>query len=170
MNFADYIRDVPDFPKPGIVFKDITPLLQHPKALQEATKALVTMVKTNNIQKVVGIDSRGFIFAPMLASALNVGFVPVRKKGKLPFTTIAASYDLEYGTDQLEIHTDAILPGERVLIHDDVLATGGTAKAVCELVEKLGGEVVHCNFLIHLSFLEGEKQLNNCPFSSLLSY
>jgi len=170
MNFDDYIRDVPDFPEKGVVFKDITPLLKSPEALKASADALFEMVSEHKIQKVVGVDSRGFIFAPMLAERLGAGFVPVRKVGKLPHKTVSESYDLEYGTDTLEIHVDAIEKGENVLVHDDVLATGGTASAVCKLVEQLGGVVVHCNFLIELSFLKGRVKIPNYTISSLLTY
>ncbi|MEX0362600.1 MAG: adenine phosphoribosyltransferase [Allomuricauda sp.] len=170
MDFQAFIRDVEDFPKPGVTFKDITPLLNNPEALNKACESLLSMLEGLSIDKVVGVDSRGFIFAPMLASKLGAGFVPVRKKGKLPYKTFAESYSLEYGVDALEIHTDAISKGEKVLVHDDVLATGGTAKAVCKLVEQLGGEVVQCNFLIELSFLNGAEKLNGYPIKSLLHY
>ncbi|WP_136468457.1 adenine phosphoribosyltransferase [Flagellimonas onchidii] len=170
MDFYAFIRDIENFPKPGVTFKDITPLLNHPNALNEASNALYGFVEGKQIDKVVGVDSRGFIFAPLLASKLNAGFVPVRKKGKLPFKTVSESYELEYGEDILEIHTDAIERGEKVLVHDDVLATGGTAAAVCKLVEKLGGEVVQCNFLIHLTFLNGSHKLNGYEIKSLLEY
>ena len=170
MNFDNFIRDVQDFPEKGIVFKDITPLLKDTEVLNAAADSLYKMVNDNDIHKVVGIDSRGFIFAPLLATKLEAGFVPVRKVGKLPYETVSESYSLEYGTNALEIHVDAIERGERVLVHDDVLATGGTASAVCKLVEQLGGTVVQCNFLIHLSFLSGEKQLNGYQISSLLRY
>lgn len=170
MDFQAFIRDIDDFPKPGVTFKDITPLLKNPEALNNACESLLEAVGGLKIDKVVGVDSRGFIFAPMLASKLNAGFVPVRKKGKLPFGTIAESYQLEYGEDVLEMHIDAIGQGEKVLVHDDVLATGGTASAVCKLVEKLGGEVVQCNFLIQLVFLNGAEKLNGYPIKSLLKY
>ncbi|WP_222984767.1 adenine phosphoribosyltransferase [Flagellimonas meishanensis] len=170
MDFQPFIRDIVDFPKPGVVFKDITPLLQNHKMLLKACDQLLDMVQDQKVDKVVGVDSRGFIFAPLMASRLQAGFVPVRKKGKLPFSTLKASYELEYGQDILEIHTDAIAKGEKVLVHDDVLATGGTAKAVCELVEKLGGEVVQCNFLIHLTYLRGDEKLNGHQIRSLLQY
>ncbi|WP_431122663.1 adenine phosphoribosyltransferase [Flagellimonas flava] len=170
MDFESYIRDIEDFPKPGVTFKDITPLLNNPEALNKACESLLSMLEGLSIDKVVGVDSRGFIFAPMLASKLGAGFVPVRKKGKLPYKTLAEFYSLEYGVDALEIHTDAINKGEKVLVHDDVLATGGTAKAVCKLVEQLGGEVVQCNFLIELSFLNGAEKLNGYPIKSLLHY
>jgi adenine phosphoribosyltransferase len=170
MDFEPYIRDIEDFPKHGVVFKDITPLLKDSNALSKACEILCNMVEDHRIDKVVGVDSRGFIFAPLIASKLNAGFVPVRKKGKLPYKTISESYELEYGDDILEIHTDAILEGEKVLVHDDVLATGGTASAVCKLVERLGGEVIQCNFLIHLTFLNGADKLNGYEIKSLLNY
>ncbi len=170
MDFEPYIRDIENFPKPGVVFKDITPLLKDANALTAACETLCDMIVKHDVDKVVGVDSRGFIFAPLIASKLNAGFVPVRKKGKLPYTTISESYELEYGEDALEIHTDAIQKGEKVLVHDDVLATGGTASAVCKLVEKLGGEVVQCNFLIHLTFLNGSNKLNGYDIKALLEY
>lgn len=170
MDFTAYIRNIEDFPNPGVAFKDITPLLKHPKALSKAGDALCELTKNLSIDKVVGIDSRGFIFAALLAVNHNAGFVPVRKKGKLPFNTLSESYELEYGIANLEIHTDAIKKGERVLVHDDVLATGGTASAVCKLVEKLGGEVVQCNFLIELAFLNGAEKLKDYPVKALLRY
>ncbi len=170
MDFEPYIRDIEDFPKPGVVFKDITPLLKDSKVLVQACETLCDMIGDKGIDKVVGVDSRGFIFAPLIASKLNAGFVPVRKKGKLPYKTFSESYELEYGSDTLEIHTDAIQKGEKVLVHDDVLATGGTANAVCKLVERLGGEVVQCNFLIHLTFLNGADKLNGYDIRALLEY
>ncbi|WP_067032979.1 adenine phosphoribosyltransferase [Allomuricauda sp. CP2A] len=170
MDFAAYVRDIEDFPKPGVIFKDITPLLNNPEALKRACDALSSFTTNMKIDKVVGVDSRGFIFAPMLADRLKAGFVPVRKKGKLPYKTVSEAYELEYGSEILEIHTDAIKKGEKVLIHDDVLATGGTASAVCKLVEKLGGEVVQCNFLIELSFLNGAEKLNGYQIEALLQY
>ena len=168
-NIEKYIRDIKDFPKPGIVFKDITPLLGDAKALQNTTKALLQMIPSN-IDKVVGIEARGFFFGTLLAEHLSAGFVPIRKPGKLPYESFTETYALEYGTDSLSMHTDAIQPGERVLIHDDVLATGGTAEAVIKLVEKAGGEVVMLNFLIELSFLSGRDKLKNYEISSLLTY
>jgi adenine phosphoribosyltransferase len=152
MTLNQYIRDIQDFPKQGIVFKDITPLLANPKAVKECMALLINNLKERNINKVVGAESRGFFFATLLAYELGAGFVPVRKPKKLPFETISASYELEYGMDILEMHTDAIKRGERVLIHDDVLATGGTAKALCDLVERAGGEIVQCNFLMETVF------------------
>ncbi|MFD2585911.1 adenine phosphoribosyltransferase [Croceitalea marina] len=170
MDFKPFIRDVNDFPKTGVIFKDITPLLNDNNALKAACQILFEKVHGQHIDKVVGVDSRGFIFAPLLASKLNAGFVPVRKKGKLPYETLSESYALEYGTDSLEIHADAIKKGEKVLVHDDVLATGGTAEAVCKLVERLGGEIVQCNFLIQLDFLNGAEKLNGYDIKTLLKY
>ncbi len=170
MNFKDYIREVPDFPSKGIVFKDITPLLEDPAAFREAGRALLAFADGMKIDKVVGIESRGFFFAPLLAEHLQAGFIPARKPGKLPRRTSRMEYDLEYGTDTLEIHAESISPGDRVLIHDDVLATGGTARAMCDLVQSLGGEVVQCNFLIELSFLKGRQKLNGFALKSLITY
>lgn len=170
MNIADYIRDIQDFPKEGIGFKDITPLLNDHAAMVEATNQLLALVGNKKIDRVVGMESRGYFFATLLAEKLGAGFVPVRKPGKLPFDTISEAYGLEYGTDILEIHTDSIKPGEKVLIHDDVLATGGTAEAVCKLVERLGGEIVQVNFLMELSFLHGRDKLANYDVKSLISY
>jgi adenine phosphoribosyltransferase len=170
MDFKKYVRDIPDFPKEGITFKDITPLLQDADALAGAGEALFELVKNKKVDKVVGMESRGFIFAPLLATRLNAGFVPVRKRGKLPHQIISETYELEYGTDVLEIHMDSILKGEKVLIHDDVLATGGTAKAVCKLIEKLGGEVVQCNFLLELKFLKGRDKLSGYSVETLIKY
>lgn len=165
-----YIRDIQDFPKEGISFKDITPLLIDPIARKKCLDILVAALKDQAINKVVGVESRGFFFGTLIAQELNAGFVPVRKPNKLPFDTISASYDLEYGTDTLEIHTDAIQPGDRVLIHDDVLATGGTAKAVCELVERLGGTIVQCNFIMELTFLNGRDKLGDRPVFAPVVY
>lgn len=170
MDFKSFIRDVPNFPKDGIIFKDITPLLQSPEMLNKTTEALAQLVNGQKIDKVVGMESRGFIFGPLLASKLNAGFVPIRKPGKLPSTTLSETYDLEYGTDTLEIHTDSIQKGDMVLIHDDVLATGGTASAACKLVEKLGGTIVQCNFLIEITFLEGISKIEDYEAKSLLKY
>ncbi|WP_298487769.1 adenine phosphoribosyltransferase [uncultured Maribacter sp.] len=170
MDLYKYIKDVPDFPKKGIVFKDITPLLSNAEALKFATNSLLKIVENKKIDKVIGVESRGFFFAPLLARELNAGFIPVRKPGKLPSKVAQETYDLEYGTDALEIHEDAISKGDKVLVHDDVLATGGTAEAVCKLVEKLGGEIVQCNFLLELDFLEGNKKLSKYKVTSLLHY
>lgn len=170
MDFKKFIREIPDFPSPGVNFKDITPLLKDAEALQAATNALIDLIEDKNIDKVVGMESRGFFFAPLIAKELNAGFVPVRKNGKLPGDKISNSYDLEYGSDTLEMHIDGISKGDRILVHDDVLATGGTAKAVCEMIEKLGGEVVQCVFLLELDFLKGAEKLKKYPSVSLLNY
>lgn len=170
MSIENYIRDIQDFPKPGIGFKDITPLLAHPEASKKCLQLLLEGLKNQKIDKVVGVESRGFFFGTLLAQELNAGFVPVRKPKKLPFETISATYDLEYGTDTLEIHIDAIQKGEKVLIHDDVLATGGTAKAVCELVEKLGGEIVQLSFIMELTFLNGREKIKQYDIFSPLKY
>ncbi len=169
-DLKNYIRNVKDFPKAGIVFRDITTLLKNPLALKQAIDDLYESVKELKIDKVVGIESRGFIFGGMLAERLNVGFVPVRKPGKLPAETEREFYDLEYGKDSIEIHKDAIQKGDRVLIHDDLLATGGTAKAAINLVEKLGGEVVEVLFLVELSFLKGRDKLKGYNVKALVDY
>jgi len=170
MDLDKYIRNIPDFPRKGIIFRDITPLLQDPIALNETKNSLIRLLKDIEVDKVVGIESRGFFFAPMLAVHLNAGFVPVRKPGKLPFSTINEAYGLEYGHDVLEMHSDAIVEGDKVLVHDDVLATGGTASAVCKIVERLGGEVVLCNFLLEIGSLSGREMLKGYPVTSLLHY
>lgn len=170
MSINKYVRDIQDFPKGGIMFKDITLLLLNPKAIKECLAFLVDSLKGQVVDKVVGAESRGFFFGILQAQELNAGFVPVRKPNKLPYDTISASYDLEYGTDTLEIHSDAIQKGDRVVIHDDVLATGGTAKAMCELVEALGGEIVQLNFLMEISFLKGAEKLPNKNVFAALHY
>lgn len=170
IDLKQYIRDIQDFPKKGVVFKDLTPLLLNAQACEEAINQFVEKIGNTKIDKVVGMESRGFFFAPILAQRLNAGFVPVRKPGKLPFEKISQTYDLEYGTDTLEIHADAIEKGENVLIHDDVLATGGTAQAACKLVERLGGNIVELNFLIELDFLHGREKLEKYAIHSLLKY
>ena len=170
MNLQDYIREIQNFPKEGIGYKDITPLLANPEAMRYAVELFLKQIPEAKIDKVVGIESRGFFFATLLAEKLNAGFIPVRKPGKLPSKTHKETYDLEYGSDSLEIHKDAIKPGERVLIHDDVLATGGTAKATCKLIEKCGGEIVQCNFLVELEFLDGKEKIKNYPVASLIKY
>ncbi len=169
-DLSAHIRDIPDFPKKGIIFKDITTLLKNPEAFREAAEQLYAAVPDKNIDKVVAIESRGFIFGTLLAERLNAGFVPVRKPGKLPAQTLRAEYLLEYGTDTLEIHQDAINPGERVLLHDDLLATGGTARAACQLIEQLGGQVVHISFLLELGFLKGKEKLTDYTVSSIIKY
>ena len=170
MDFKNYIRDIHDFPEKGVTFKDITPLLKDANALQAAAEAMLEMISDVRVDKVVGMESRGFFFAPILASRLNAGFVPVRKVGKLPSDKISKTYLLEYGKDTLEMHADSIQPGENVIIHDDVLATGGTAKATCELVEALGGKVIQCNFLLELLNLKGVAKLNGYQTKSLVSF
>ena len=170
MDLKAYVRDVQDFPEPGVVFKDISPLLKDKKAFDRAIQGLLDLIGDMKVDKVIGIESRGFFFAPLLAARLDAGFVPVRKPGKLPSDTISENYTLEYGSGALEIHADGLEPGDRVLIHDDVLATGGTAAATCQLVEQLGGKVVHCNFLLELAFLQGRSKLETYPLSSLLLY
>ncbi|NND15309.1 MAG: adenine phosphoribosyltransferase [Eudoraea sp.] len=170
IDLKSYIRDVHDFPEPGVLFKDISPLLKDSVAFEYTITALLDLIGNGSFDKVVGIESRGFFFAPLLASRLGAGFVPVRKPGKLPSDTISQNYTLEYGSGALEIHSDGVLPNDKVLIHDDVLATGGTAAAACQLVEKLGATVVHCNFLLELEFLNGIDQLKGHSVSSLLKY
>ncbi len=165
-----YIREVPDFPKPGILFYDITTLLADPKALRMTVDRFVWLFAGQQIDKVIGMESRGFMFAPIVAYNLNAGFVPVRKPGKLPWNTESASYELEYGTDTLEIHADAVKEGERVLIIDDLVATGGTAAATADLVEKLGGTVAGMGFLVELTFLEPRQRLANREVISLIQY
>jgi adenine phosphoribosyltransferase len=165
-----HIREVPDFPKPGILFYDITSLLQHPLALRMTVDRFVWLFAEQRIQKVVGIESRGFMFAPIVAYDLNAGFVPVRKPGKLPAEKVRETYELEYGTDTLEMHRDAILPGEHVLIVDDIVATGGTAAAAARLVESVGGVVAGFGFIIELTFLPGRKKLEGYEVASLIQY
>jgi adenine phosphoribosyltransferase len=164
------VREIPDFPKPGILFYDITTLLKDPKGLMMSINRMSEDFAGQRIDAVVGVEARGFIFAPALAYHVGAGFVPVRKPKKLPAATERVSYDLEYGSDTLEIHTDAIRPGQRVLIADDLLATGGTAAAVVKLIERLGGEVVGLSFVIELSFLNGREKLQGYDVKSLLCY
>jgi adenine phosphoribosyltransferase len=170
MDLAATIRSVPDFPVEGILFYDITTMLKDPAALRESIDRLTNHYRNSGVDMVVGIESRGFIFGIPLAYQLEAGFVPVRKPGKLPAATIAESYALEYGTNSLEIHVDAIEKGQKVLIVDDLLATGGTAKATCNLVEKLGGQVVGLAFAVELTFLNGREKLQNYDVYSLLQY
>lgn len=170
MNLQDYIRTIHDFPNPGIVFKDITPLLNSPEATSACLDQLLAMLGEQKIDKVVGIESRGFFFATLLAYRLGAGFVPIRKQGKLPHTTIKRSYALEYGDDHIEMHIDALKKGDRVLLHDDVLATGGTAKAACELIEDMGGLIVQCNFLMEIEFLNGRSKIANYDVQSVLKF
>ena len=170
MDLRSLIRDVPDFPKKGIVFKDITPLLQNGEALSEALDRLASHFKGRGVTKVIGIESRGYIFAPAIALKLGAGFVPVRKPGKLPWKTASEEYTLEYGSDSLEIHLDALAPGEKVLIVDDLLATGGTAAATLRLVERLRAQIVGAGFLVELTFLEGRSRLGDLDVVSLIQF
>jgi adenine phosphoribosyltransferase len=164
------IRDISDFPRPGIIFKDITPLMADPHALALAVRGLAEYARPLRADCVVAAEARGFLLGPALALELGAGFVLARKPGKLPYETISAEYLLEYGTNQLELHTDAIGRSTRVLVHDDLLATGGTAAALCELVEQLGGEVVGCGFLVELAFLRGRERLAPHDTHALLTY
>ena len=161
---------MPDFPKKGIIFKDITPILKEPQALQFAADELADLIQGAHPDQIVGIESRGFIFSPILAYKLKAGFVPIRKRGKLPAKTIRTSYTLEYGEAELEIHQDAIFQGMKVATVDDLLATGGTSRAAIELVEKLGGEVVAVVFLVELTFLKGREKLAGHKVFSLIQY
>lgn len=170
MDLASFIRDIPDFPKEGIVFKDITPLLADAEALRYAVDQLAEFAVGKKIDLILGAEARGFILGATLAYTLNAGFIPARKPGKLPFNTVGAEYELEYGTDTLEVHEDAISPGTRVMVHDDLLATGGTARAKCDLVEKMGGEVVAVTFVVELEFLNGRDKLEGYDMMSLIHY
>ena len=164
------IRDVPDFPEPGIVFKDIMPLLADPDSLQETVDLLAEWVEPRKPDVILGAEARGFILGAALACRLGCGFVAARRPGKLPWKTVSATYALEYGENSLELHADAIRDGQRVLVHDDVLATGGTAKAICDLAAQLGGEIVGVAFVIELDFLEGRKHLEGYDVESLIHY
>ena len=170
LDFARYIRNVPDFPKKGIGFKDITTLLKEPAVFNQAVDAIAENFTNKKVDKIVGIESRGFIFGGALAYKWNIGFVPLRKPGKLPAEKLREEYQLEYGTDSIEIHQDAILPGEHILIVDDLLATGGTAAAAARLVEKVGGKIQGIAFLIELTFLNGRKRLQGYDVKSILGY
>ncbi len=167
---AAVIRDVPDFPKPGILFKDITPVLADPALMRAITGYFSERLSNERVDVVVGMESRGFLFGVPLALELGVPFAPARKPGKLPYDSIGVDYDLEYGTSRLEMHVDALESGQRVVVIDDLLATGGTAAATCKLVQELGGEVVACAFVIELGFLQGRSRLKNTKFESLLVY
>lgn len=169
-NLKQSIRNVTDFPKPGISFKDITPLLSDPSIFQSAIDALIQTVKGQKIDKVIGLDARGFLFATPIALQLNAGFVPIRKKGKLPWLTHEKAYSLEYGQNTVEIHQDAIKKGENVLLIDDLLATGGTANAAIQLIDKLGGNIIAASFLIELTELKGRDLLGNTPIHSIIKY
>jgi adenine phosphoribosyltransferase len=165
-----FIRDIPDFPRPGIVFKDVTPLLLDPRALDDAVVGLARLAEPLGIDYVVAAEARGFILGGALARELGAGFVPARRPGKLPHETVSAEYTLEYGINALEVHADALAGGARVLVHDDLLATGGTACALCELVEGLGAEVAACAFVIELGFLGGRERLAPRPVFALVQY
>jgi adenine phosphoribosyltransferase len=164
------VRDIPDFPRPGIVFKDITPLMADAGALKQAVEGLAEHARALDVECVVAAEARGFLLGPALALELGAGFALARKPGKLPYETVGAEYLLEYGESALELHTDAVAAGRRVLVHDDLLATGGTAATLCELVEQLGGEVVGCGFLIELAFLGGRERLAGREVHALLTY
>ena len=164
------IRDVPDFPRPGIIFKDITPVLQHPAALRESIELMAAAAREFNPDVIIGIESRGFIFGVPVAIELGLPFCMARKLGKLPYDRISEEYALEYGTNTIELHTDAISPGQRAFVVDDLLATGGTAAAVARLVERLNGEVAGFGFLVELGFLEGKQNLLGYPYKALLEY
>ncbi len=170
LDLAEHIRSIPDFPKPGILFRDITPLLGHPEAFRQAVGRLAEAVRDLDAEIVAAAEARGFLFAAPLALELGAGLVPIRKPGKLPYETVAHTYDLEYGTDTLEIHTDAVRPGAKVLVVDDLLATGGTVEACCRLVEKAGGTVVGCAFLIELASLGGAARIAGYKRVSLIRY
>ncbi len=166
----EHIRDIPDFPKKGIVFKDITPVLRSPQAFAAAVDGLVDAVATHEFDLICGIESRGFLFGAAMAYRLGRGFIPVRKPGKLPYRTIQESYALEYGTNTVEIHEDAVDPGQRVLVVDDLLATGGTAEATGKLIRRLGGVVAAYLFVVELSFLNGRPRFQDAPVLSLVQY
>ena len=170
MDLKQYIRDIPDFPKKGIIFKDITILLKESAPFKYAIDSIVSKYENKDIDKVVSVEARGYIFGGVLAYNLNCGFVPVRKPGKLPSETLAMEYTLEYGTNTIEIHKDALKTDERVLIFDDLLATGGTVQATCQLVEKLGAKIIGCAFLINLTFLKGSDKLKGYDIFSLIDY
>jgi adenine phosphoribosyltransferase len=170
MDLRPYVRDIPDFPKPGILFKDITPLLAHPPAFKYAIEQLADHYQYENFDAVAAAEARGFLFAAPLALLLRKPMVPLRKPGKLPYQTEATSYALEYGTAELHMHVDAVKPGARVLLVDDLLATGGTMAAACQLVEKVRGKVIGCAFLIELGFLKGRERLRPNPAFSLIQY
>ncbi|MCW2968999.1 MAG: adenine phosphoribosyltransferase [Solirubrobacterales bacterium] len=170
VDLRSLIRDIPDFPKPGIAFKDITPLMADADALAAGVRRLADYARPLDVDCVIAAEARGFLLGPALALELGAGFVLARKPGKLPYETVSAEYLLEYGAGQLELHTDAVASGKRVLVHDDLLATGGTAAALCELVEQLGGEVAGCGFLIELAYLNGRERLAPHEVHALLTY
>lgn len=170
LDLREFIRDIPDFPKPGILFRDITPLLANARALGQAIRQLAEPYYGQEIDAVVAVEARGFIFGAAVAREIGCGFVPIRKKGKLPFQTSAITYGLEYGSDTIEMHTDALTAGSKVLMIDDLLATGGTMKASCELVEKSGAEITGLTFLIELMGLGGRDKLSQYPIQSVIQY
>ena len=170
MDYKSLIRDVPDYPKPGILFKDLTTLWKNADAFKASMNDMVALYKGVKIDKVIGIESRGFIIGAGLAYLLGAGFVPVRKKGKLPADVISETYDLEYGTDTLTLHKDSVEPGEKVLVVDDLIATGGTCTAVAKMVEKLGGKIVGFGFMVELSFLKGREKLKQYDLKTLITY
>jgi adenine phosphoribosyltransferase len=170
MDLSSFIRDVPDFPKPGIIFKDITPLLRAPEALREAVRRMAEPYRARGCDVVVAAEARGFIFGGAVACELGAGFVPVRKPGKLPWRTVQKTYSLEYGEDTLCMHEDAVADGQRVLLLDDVLATGGTMRAVADMAADRGAEIVGCGFLVELSFLGGREKLSGIDVTSLIRY
>jgi adenine phosphoribosyltransferase len=170
IKLEDYIRSIPDWPNEGILFRDITPLLADGQALKEAIEALSQKYRNSGAEYVAAVEARGFIFGAAVANKLGAGFVPVRKKGKLPFETESVTYDLEYGTDTLEVHKDAVKPGSKVLMIDDLLATGGTMAASCKLIEKIGGHIVGISFLIELCDLGGRKKLDGYNINTVISY
>lgn len=170
IDLKSFVRDIPDFPKPGILYRDIAPLLLDPRALKAATEAMAAPFEGEKVDVIAAAEARGFIFAAPLALHLNAGFVPIRKPGKLPFDTHSHAYDLEYGSDELHVHIDGVLPGQRVIIVDDLLATGGTMQACCRLLERCEAEIVGCSFLIHLADLKGETKLAPYRVESALVY
>lgn len=170
MNLVDFIRDVPDWPQPGILFRDITPLLGNPDAFAVAVDQMSKPYKKAGVQYVAAVEARGFIFGAAIAEKLKAGFIPIRKAGKLPFKTESVTYDLEYGSDTVHVHNDALEQGDKVLLVDDLLATGGTMCAAAELIKKIGGDVVGLSFLIELEFLEGRKKLDDYDISVLIRY
>lgn len=170
MDLSKIVRDIPDFPQEGVLFRDITPVLQNAEALQEAVRQICDQLGDVEFDYIVGPESRGFIFGVPVAYAMKKGFIPIRKPGKLPGETVSRSYDLEYGSNRLEMHKDAIKPGDKVVVVDDLIATGGTTKAIVELVESLGGEVVRLSFFIELEALNGRQHLSGYDVKSIIKY
>ena len=170
VDLKEFVRDIPDFPKPGIMYRDIAPLLLDAQALRAATEAMAAPFRDERVDLVAAAEARGFIFAAPMAMQLGAGFVPIRKPGKLPFDTHSHSYELEYGSDELHVHIDGVRPGQRVVIVDDLLATGGTMRACCRLLERCEADIVGCSFLIHLTALKGEEKLKPYRVESVLTY